>query len=143
MIRLMLRFLAPLLLATMVVAGQATETSTSGSSQSPDSRLLTTPCSAAENSSSLPGTDSVGPVTMDTVDLSDRTVIFTIDDGYHSVFTNAYPLFKKHDMPFTLGVITDYVRSGKPSYEPAAGFMKRSEIQELIDSLGIEIASHS
>ena len=79
----------------------------------------------------------------ETLDLSDHTVVFSVDDGYHSVFTNMYPLLKKHGMTMSLGVICDYVRSGKPSYNPSAGFMKKSEIQELIDSLDIEIASHS
>ncbi len=79
----------------------------------------------------------------DTLDLSGHTVVFSIDDAYHSVFTNVYPLLKRHGMTMTLGVITDYVRGGKPAYKPSAGFMKRSEIQELVDSLDIEVASHS
>ncbi len=92
-----------------------------------------------------PGT----PVAADTIppepipDLSDHTVVLSVDDGYHSVFTNVYPLLKRYDMTMTLGVITDYVRSGTPSYGPSAGFLRRSEIQEMIDSCGIEIASHS
>ena len=79
----------------------------------------------------------------DTLDLSNHTVVLSIDDAYHSVFTNIYPLLKRYGMTMTLGVITDYVRGGKPDYKPSAGFMKRSEIRELIDSLDIEVASHS
>ncbi|MBN2536966.1 polysaccharide deacetylase family protein [candidate division WOR-3 bacterium] len=76
-------------------------------------------------------------------DLSHRTVVFSVDDGYHSVFTKVYPLLRQHGMTMTLGVICDYLRGGEPSYAPSAGFMKRSEIQQMVDSLGIEIASHS
>ncbi len=79
----------------------------------------------------------------DTLDLSRHTVILSVDDGYHSVYTNIYPLLKKYNMAITLGVICDYIRKGKPSYKPTAGFMKRDEIQELIDSCNIEIASHT
>jgi peptidoglycan/xylan/chitin deacetylase (PgdA/CDA1 family) len=79
----------------------------------------------------------------DVPDLTGHTVVFSVDDGYHSVFTNVYPLLKRYRMTMTLGVITDYLRGGNPSYNPSAGFMRKSEIQELIDSCDIEIASHS
>lgn len=86
--------------------------------------------------------DSV-PAPAETLDLSEHSVVFSVDDGYHSVFTAVYPLLKRHGMTMTLGVIGDYVQDGAPSYEPTSRFMRRSEIQELVDSLGIEIASHS
>ncbi len=46
-------------------------------------------------------------------------------------------------MPITLGVICNYIRKGEPPNKPRAEFMNRAEIQELIDSCNIEIASHS
>jgi len=76
------------------------------------------------------------------LDLSDHTVVLSVDDGYHSVFTDIYPLLKRHRMTMTLGIITDYIRSGEPSHARVGGYLRRSEIQELLDSCGIEIASH-
>lgn len=75
--------------------------------------------------------------------LAGRTVVLSVDDGYHTVFTNIYPLLKRHGMTMTLGVICDYLRDGNPSYRPSGGFLRRSEIQELVDSCHIEVASHS
>ncbi|MFO7676634.1 MAG: polysaccharide deacetylase family protein [bacterium] len=76
-------------------------------------------------------------------ELAGRTIIFSVDDGYHSVYANIYPLLRRYRVPLTLGVIGDYLRGGTPRYEPSAGYMRRSEIRELIDSCGIEVASHS
>ena len=75
--------------------------------------------------------------------LAGTTVVLSVDDGYHTVFTNIYPLLKRHEMTMTLGIIGDYLRGGSPSYRPAGGFLRRSEIQEMLDSCAIEIASHS
>ena len=35
-------------------------------------------------------------------------VCFTFDDGYRDNFEHAYPIFKRHDLPFTVYVSTDY-----------------------------------
>jgi peptidoglycan/xylan/chitin deacetylase (PgdA/CDA1 family) len=77
-------------------------------------------------------------------DISDHIVVLMFDDGWHCVFTDAYPLLKTHGMTAVLPLISDYVsggglrRTGTPY-----GYMNRAEVQEMIDSLGIEIASHS
>lgn len=36
-------------------------------------------------------------------------VTFTIDDGYLNNYTNAYPIFKRHNIPFTIFVATDFI----------------------------------
>jgi len=78
-------------------------------------------------------------------DLSDHMVVLMFDDGWHCVFTDAYPLLKEHGMTAVLPLISDYVgksltphRTGTPY-----GYMNRAEVKEMIDSLGIEIASHT
>jgi peptidoglycan/xylan/chitin deacetylase (PgdA/CDA1 family) len=76
-------------------------------------------------------------------ELVGRTVVLSVDDGYHTVFTNIYPLLRRYRMPMTLGVIGNYLRGGSPAYNPSAGFMRKSEIREMLDSCAIEIASHS
>lgn len=35
-------------------------------------------------------------------------VVFTCDDGYMDNFTNAYPIFKKYDVPFCIYIATDF-----------------------------------
>jgi len=35
-----------------------------------------------------------------------RFVVFTLDDGYRDNYTNAYPIFKKHSVPFTVYITT-------------------------------------
>ncbi len=101
--------------------------------------LLTALLCAVAAADSLP--EPVDP--LDTVDLSSRTVILSADDGHVSIYANVYPLLKRHRMPLTLGVIGDYVRGRGGSYGHAGAYMSRAQVQEMIDSCAIEIASHS
>lgn len=41
-------------------------------------------------------------------DISKPFVCFTMDDGYIDNFENAYPIFKKHQVPFAVFVATDF-----------------------------------
>ncbi len=66
-----------------------------------------------------------------------------MDDGYHTVFTNIYPLLKRHKLTMTLALIVNNLGQGKPAYRAHSGFVNRSEVQEMIDSCNIEVASHS
>jgi peptidoglycan/xylan/chitin deacetylase (PgdA/CDA1 family) len=77
-------------------------------------------------------------------DFSDHAVVLMFDDGWHSVFTYAYPLLKDHDMTANLAIISGTVGSGRVRYggDPK-GYLNRAEIQEMIDSLDIEVSSHS
>jgi peptidoglycan/xylan/chitin deacetylase (PgdA/CDA1 family) len=80
---------------------------------------------------------------LDTFDLSSHTVVLSVDDGYHSVYQNVYPLLKRYHMTITLALITGCITEGKPSYRPADRFLNEREIREMMDSCGIEIASHT
>jgi len=44
--------------------------------------------------------------------LPPRNVVITIDDGWLSVYEEAYPVLKKHGFPFALGLYTDFINSG-------------------------------
>ncbi len=79
----------------------------------------------------------------DTLDLSGHTVVLSADDGYHTVYENVYPLLKRYHMSLTLALITGCITTGKPSYRPADRFLNEQEIREMMDSCGIEIASHT
>jgi peptidoglycan/xylan/chitin deacetylase (PgdA/CDA1 family) len=80
---------------------------------------------------------------LDTLDLSDHTVVLSVDDGFHCIYENVYPLLKRYGMTITLGLIVNSVGTGAPSYLPADRFMNVAEIKEMMDSCGIEVASHT
>jgi len=68
--------------------------------------------------------------------VKDRSVIITIDDAYSSVFKYAWPILKKHNLPFTLFVSTDVIDNKIP------GYMSWEEIRTLRDN-GVTIGSQT
>ena len=46
--------------------------------------------------------------------VGDRSIVITIDDAYSSVYKYAWPIFKKHNLPFTLFVSTDVIDNKTP-----------------------------
>jgi poly-beta-1,6-N-acetyl-D-glucosamine N-deacetylase len=69
-------------------------------------------------------------------ELPDRTVGITIDDGYRSVFTEAWPRLKKAGLPFTVFVSTAPIDRGSSNY------MSWEQIRALKKS-GVEIGAHT
>ena len=41
--------------------------------------------------------------------LPEKSVIMYFDDGFRDVYLNAYPVFKKHNLPFVFFITTDFV----------------------------------
>lgn len=75
---------------------------------------------------------------------SKKQVIIAFDDGYYSVYKYAYPILKKYQVPITFALITSYLDQGKArQYGSAYSYINTNEVKEMIDSLNIEIASHS
>ena len=68
--------------------------------------------------------------------INDKSIVITIDDAYSSVFDYAWPIFKKHNLPFTLFVSTDVIDKKIP------GYMSWEEIRILRDN-GITIGSQT
>lgn len=67
--------------------------------------------------------------------LPERCVLITIDDGWRSVYTDAFPVLKAYGYPFTLFLYTSYL-SGK-------GYSMTPEmIREMLES-GATVGSHS
>jgi peptidoglycan/xylan/chitin deacetylase (PgdA/CDA1 family) len=64
-----------------------------------------------------------------------RSVVITIDDGWKSVYTDAYPILKEFNYPYTLFLYKNYVDGGGKAL---AGKM----IQEMIRN-GATIGNHS
>lgn len=69
-------------------------------------------------------------------ELPDRTIGITVDDGYLSIYREAYPRFKEAEIPFTVFVSTDPIDRG------FSGFMTWDQIREIRDN-GVTIGAHT
>lgn len=69
-------------------------------------------------------------------ELPDRTVGITIDDGYRSIYTEAWPRLRRAGFPFTVFVSTD------PIDREFRDFMSWEQIRELRDA-GVTIGGHT
>jgi len=67
--------------------------------------------------------------------LPPKPIVITIDDGYKSTYTLAYPVLRKYNFPATLFLYTNFIE--KNSYS-----LTWEEIREMI-SHNIEIGSHT
>lgn len=68
--------------------------------------------------------------------IPDHTVAITVDDAYESVYTQAFPLLKRHGWPFTVFVATSYVDRGY------SAFMTWDQMREM-QKHGASFANHS
>lgn len=68
--------------------------------------------------------------------LPERTVGITVDDGYLSVFKEAWPRLRAAGLPFTVFVSTDLADQG------AANYMRWEQIRQLRAG-GVEIGAHT
>jgi peptidoglycan/xylan/chitin deacetylase (PgdA/CDA1 family) len=67
--------------------------------------------------------------------LPDRVIAITFDDGYKSVLSNAVPVLRKHDFPYTIFINTDLIGHSQE-------FMSWQQLQQL-NSEGATIANHT
>lgn len=67
--------------------------------------------------------------------LPERCILITIDDGWKSVWTDAYPVLKAYGYPFTTFLYTRYIQVQGDS-------MTKAQIQEMAEH-GATIGSHS
>ncbi len=68
--------------------------------------------------------------------LPDRTVVITIDDGYRSIYTEAWPRLKAAGLPFTVFIATAPIDQERP------GYMTWDQIREMRDA-GVTIGAHT
>ncbi|TQV71392.1 polysaccharide deacetylase family protein [Aliikangiella marina] len=68
--------------------------------------------------------------------LPPKSVVITFDDGYKSIYENAYPVLKEKGFPFTVFINT------QPLADNLSQFMSWEEIIELTQNKGL-IANHS
>lgn len=67
--------------------------------------------------------------------INDKSVVITIDDGWKSVYTYAYPILREFGFPFHLFLYRDYVDGG--------GRALTTEMIEEMKKHGASIGSHS
>ncbi len=92
----------------------------------------------------LTGTGVTGErVTSESLPLAHHRVVLTIDDGYKCVYENVYPLLKRYRMTATIGLIVNYLRNASVNYGQPNSFLSYKEVKEMIDSCGVEVASHT
>lgn len=68
-----------------------------------------------------------------------KSAVITIDDGYMSGYTVAWPILKKFGYPFTMFIYTDYVKGGARS---GGQSMTWAQLGEMRDA-GVDIQSHT
>jgi biofilm PGA synthesis lipoprotein PgaB len=80
--------------------------------------------------------------------LPDKAVLITFDDGYHSMYTNAYPVLKKYKIPSVIALVGSWLlKEDKVDFGghtiPRSEFLSQKEIKEMVASGLVEVASHS
>lgn len=80
--------------------------------------------------------------------LPDKAVLITFDDGYQSVYANAFPVIKKYKIPTVIALVGSWLQAidkvdfgGYPI--DRSKFLSQKEIKEMIASGLVEIGSHS
>ncbi len=71
--------------------------------------------------------------------LPPNCALITIDDGYKSAYTVAWPILKKFEYPFTLFIYTSYVKGGPKSGGESIDWQQLAEMRDA----GVEIQSHT
>jgi len=67
--------------------------------------------------------------------IANPSVMITIDDGWLSTYTHAFPVLKEFDFPFTIFLYTNYISGGGRALNP-------EQIREML-AYGAELGSHS
>jgi biofilm PGA synthesis lipoprotein PgaB len=81
--------------------------------------------------------------------LPDKAVLLTFDDGYQSVYKNAFPILKAYHAPAVVALVGGWLESahgivdfdGRPI--PRSDLMSWAELREMTQSGLVEIASHT
>lgn len=68
-------------------------------------------------------------------DMPAKSAIITIDDGWQSAYSNAWPILKKYDYPFTLFLYINYINTGGKS-------LSWDQLAEMRDA-GVDIQCHT
>lgn len=77
-----------------------------------------------------------------------KAVLITFDDGYQSVYSNAYPILKKYNIPAVIAFVGNWMSAkDKVDFDghmiDRNKFLSQKEIKEMVNSGLVEIASHT
>lgn len=80
--------------------------------------------------------------------LPNKAVLITFDDGYQSVYANAYPILKKYKVPSVIALVGSWLQAkDRVDFSghmiPRNKFLSQNEIKEMVKSGLVEVASHS
>ncbi|MDD5211831.1 MAG: poly-beta-1,6-N-acetyl-D-glucosamine N-deacetylase PgaB [Sulfuricurvum sp.] len=80
--------------------------------------------------------------------LPNKAVLITFDDGYQSVYANAYPILKKYRIPSVIALVGSWLQAKEKAnfngcMTPRCQFLSQKEIKEMVSSGLVEIASHT
>lgn len=80
--------------------------------------------------------------------LPDKAVLLTFDDGYRSVYTQAFPLLKQYRAPALIALVGSWLEEqGSVDFDgraiPRRDLLSWNEIRAMRDSGLVEVASHS
>lgn len=90
----------------------------------------------ANNDFKVIGLDALAKLVRADKQLPDKTAVITFDDGYLSVYENAYPLLEKYGFPFAVFINTEPHDAGNPH------FMSWQQMRELAEA-GVVFANHT
>jgi poly-beta-1,6-N-acetyl-D-glucosamine N-deacetylase len=80
--------------------------------------------------------------------LPGKAVLITFDDGYYSVYENAFPIIKKYKIPTVIALVGEWLNAKRKvdfngQIIARNKFLSQKEIKEMIDSGLVEIGSHT
>jgi peptidoglycan/xylan/chitin deacetylase (PgdA/CDA1 family) len=70
------------------------------------------------------------------MDLPEKAVAITFDDGYESIYSNAWPVLKEFSAPFSIFISTDPINTSQK------GYVTWDQIREM-HSQGVNIGNHT
>lgn len=76
------------------------------------------------------------------------SVVLTFDDGFEDIYDNAWPLLRRHGLPFTIYVASDYMGStmkweGATATGPAGRGLTWRQLEEMLASGLCTIGNHT
>ena len=80
--------------------------------------------------------------------LPSKAVLITFDDGYQSVYANAFPILKKYQIPTVIALVGSWLQAtDKVDFDghpiDRSKFLSQNEIKEMVASGLVEVGSHS
>lgn len=80
--------------------------------------------------------------------LPDKAVLITFDDGYKSVYVNAFPIIKKYRIPVVIALVGSWLQDTEKVdfggyHIDRSKFLSQREIREMVASKLVEVGSHS